>query len=167
MPSESFYRNRVLSLHLNLKITFSLQYGKSLKPLWNVKLCVQNLYENQTRVGNLIKSSFYNLLKITMFGKFLYFRWNILWTVWRRSNVSLLGPTLANFFICQFLNQLFIDNLMMTNFYFLKQRIMLKSLEITSFLYITISCDNNKLVASVYLKCTFSNVFTNFEGFMV
>ena len=30
-----------------------------------------------------------------------------------------------------------------------------------------ISCDNNKLVASVYLKSTFSNVFTNFEGFMV
>ena len=30
-------------------------------------LCVQNLYRNQTHVNNLTKSSFYKLLKITMF----------------------------------------------------------------------------------------------------
>ena len=35
-----------------------------------LNLCVQNLYRNQTRVSNLTKSSFYRLLKITMFESF-------------------------------------------------------------------------------------------------
>ena len=37
-----------------------------------LNLCVQNLYRNQTHVGNLTQSSFYSLLKITMFESFLY-----------------------------------------------------------------------------------------------
>ena len=36
-------------------------------------LCVQNLYRNQTHVNNLTKSSFYKLLKITMFESFFIF----------------------------------------------------------------------------------------------
>ena len=35
-----------------------------------------------------------------------------------------------------------------------------------SFLDITITCENNKLVTSVYRKPTFSDVFTNFESFI-
>ena len=35
-----------------------------------------------------------------------------------------------------------------------------------SFLDIKISCENNKFVASVYRKPTFSGVFTNFENFI-
>ena len=35
-----------------------------------------------------------------------------------------------------------------------------------SFLDITISCENNKFVTSVYSKPTFSDVFTNFESFI-
>ena len=35
-----------------------------------------------------------------------------------------------------------------------------------SFLDITITCENNKFVTSVYHKPTFSGVFTNFESFI-
>ena len=35
-----------------------------------------------------------------------------------------------------------------------------------SFLDITITCENNKFVTSVYRKPTFSGVFTNFESFI-
>ena len=38
-----------------------------------LNLCLQNLYRNQTHVGNLTKSSFYSLLKITMFESFFIF----------------------------------------------------------------------------------------------
>ena len=38
-----------------------------------LNLCVQNLYRNQTHVGNLTQSSFYSLLKITMFESFFIF----------------------------------------------------------------------------------------------
>ena len=37
-----------------------------------LNLCVQNLYRNQTYVGNLTKSSLYSLLKIAVFEPFLY-----------------------------------------------------------------------------------------------
>ena len=36
-----------------------------------INLFLQNLYQNQTQVGNLSKSSFYSLLKITMSEKYL------------------------------------------------------------------------------------------------
>ena len=36
-----------------------------------LNLCVQNLYKNQTHVINVIKSSFRNLIIITMFESFL------------------------------------------------------------------------------------------------
>ena len=35
-----------------------------------------------------------------------------------------------------------------------------------TFLDITIRCENNKFVTSVYHKPTFSGVFTNFESFI-
>ena len=35
-----------------------------------------------------------------------------------------------------------------------------------SFLHITITCQNNKFVTSVYCKPTFSGVFTNFKSFI-
>ena len=38
-----------------------------------LNLCVQNFYRNQAHVGNLPKSSFYSLLKITMFESFFIF----------------------------------------------------------------------------------------------
>ena len=37
-----------------------------------LNLCVQNLYRNQAHVNNLTKSSFYKLLKFTMFESFFY-----------------------------------------------------------------------------------------------
>ena len=37
---------------------------------------------------------------------------------------------------------------------------------LSSFLVITISCENNKFVASSYCKPTFSGVLTNFENFI-
>ena len=50
-----------------IKVTFH-QYTSS-------NFCVQNVYRNQTYVGNLTKSSFYNLFRITMFESFLIFDW--------------------------------------------------------------------------------------------
>ena len=38
-----------------------------------LNLCVQNHSRNQTHVGNLTQSSFYSLLKITMFESFFIF----------------------------------------------------------------------------------------------
>ena len=38
-----------------------------------LNLCVQNLYRNQSHVGNLTKSSVYNLLKISLFESFFIF----------------------------------------------------------------------------------------------
>ena len=37
-----------------------------------LNLCVQHLHGNQAHVSNLTKSSFYNLIKITMFESVLY-----------------------------------------------------------------------------------------------
>ena len=44
----------IKSLFINITLTEKL------------KLCVQNLYKNETDVSNLTKSSFYSLLTITM-----------------------------------------------------------------------------------------------------
>ena len=38
-----------------------------------LNLCLQNLDRNQTHVGNLTKSAFYSLLKITMLESFFIF----------------------------------------------------------------------------------------------
>ena len=38
-----------------------------------LNLCGQNLYRNQTQVGNVTKSSIHNLLEITMFESFFVF----------------------------------------------------------------------------------------------
>ena len=59
----------VKSLFNNIPLTGTLNFGK------------QNLYRGQTHVCNLTKSSFYSLLKITMFESFFYIRWKILWTM--------------------------------------------------------------------------------------
>ena len=51
----------IKSLFTNISLTETLN------------LCVQNLYRNQTHVNNLTKSSFYKLLKITIFESFFIF----------------------------------------------------------------------------------------------
>ena len=51
----------IKSLFTNVPLTKTLN-------LW-----IQNLYRNQTHIDNLTKSSFYNLLKITMFESFCIF----------------------------------------------------------------------------------------------
>ena len=80
------------SNHLQIKYSFSfveevLKFDASLfmasfdiKSLFTdipitktLNLYLRNLYRNQTRVGNLNKSSFYSLLKITMFESFYKF----------------------------------------------------------------------------------------------
>ena len=69
-----------------------------------LNLCVQNLYRNQTHVSNLTKSSFYNLLKITMFESFFIFDENFYEQCDTVAMDSALGPTLANVFMCHFEN---------------------------------------------------------------
>ena len=59
-------------------------------------LCAQNLYRNQTHVGNLTKSLFYSLLKITMFESFSIFDGKCYEQCDGVAMASLLGPTLAN-----------------------------------------------------------------------
>ena len=66
--------------------------------------CVQNLYTNQTHVGNLTQSSFYNLLKITMFELFFIFDGKFNEQCDGVAMGSHLGPTLANVFMCHFEN---------------------------------------------------------------
>ena len=61
-----------------------------------LNLCVQNLYKNQTRVGNLTKSLFYSLLKITMFKSFFIFDGKFYEQCDGVAMVSPLGPTLAH-----------------------------------------------------------------------
>ena len=63
-------------------------------------LCVQNLYRNQTHVGNLNKTSFINLFKITMFELFLIF--DVKYYEDQCDDLvkgSPLRPTLANVFV--------------------------------------------------------------------
>ena len=67
-------------------------------------LCIQNLYRNQTHVNNLIKSSFYKLLKITMFESFYIFDGKFYEQCDGVAVGSPLGPTLANFFMFHFEN---------------------------------------------------------------
>ena len=67
-------------------------------------LCVQNLYRNQTHVNNLTKSSFYKLLKITMFESLFIFDGKFYEQSDGVAMSSPLGPTLANFCMCHFKN---------------------------------------------------------------
>ena len=67
-----------------------------------LNLCVQNLYGNQTHVGNLTKRSFYSLLKITMFESFFIFDGKFYEQCDGVAMCSTLGPTLANVSVCHF-----------------------------------------------------------------
>ena len=69
-----------------------------------LNFCVQNLYRNQTHVGNLTQSSFYSLLKITMFESFFIFDGKFYEQCDGVAMGSPLGPTLANVFMCHFEN---------------------------------------------------------------
>ena len=86
------------------------RYVKHLKCFTNIpltetlNLCVQNLYRNQTHVGNLTQSSFYSLLKITMFESFFIFDGKFYEQCDGVAMGSPLGPTLANVFMCHFEN---------------------------------------------------------------
>ena len=82
----------IKSLFTNIPLTETLN-------LW-----VQNLYKNQTHVNNLNESSFYKLLKITMFGSFFIFDGKFYEQCDGVAMGSPLGPTLANVFICHFEN---------------------------------------------------------------
>ena len=66
--------------------------------------CVQSLYRNQTHVGNLNKSSFYSLLKVTMFELFLIFDLQFYEHFDGAAMSSSLVPTLANIFRSHFEN---------------------------------------------------------------
>ena len=93
-----------------------------------LNLCVQNLYRNQTHVGNLTESSFYSLLKVSMFESFFILDGKIYEQCDGVAMGSPLGSTLANVFS----DQLFTDDLLMIPFYSFEKRIMLKSLKIIS-----------------------------------
>ena len=69
-----------------------------------LNLWVQNLYRNQAHVGNLTQSSFYSLLKITMFQSFLTFDWKFYEQCDGVAMGFPLGPTLANVFMCHLEN---------------------------------------------------------------
>ena len=64
-----------------------------------LNLCVQNLCRNQTHVGNLTQSSFYSLLKITMFESFCIFDGKLYEQCDDIAMGSPLGPTLATVFM--------------------------------------------------------------------
>ena len=64
-----------------------------------LNLCVQNLYRNQAHVNNLTKSSFYKLLKFTMFESFFIFDRKLYEQCGGVAMGSSLGPTLANVFM--------------------------------------------------------------------
>ena len=164
----------IKSLFTNLPLTGTLN------------LCVQNLYRNETHVGNLTKSTFYGLLKITMFESFFIFDGKFYEHCDGVAMGSPLKPTLANVFMCHFQNiwsencpahfkqivyRRFIDNAFLL---FRKKdqaqkfknslNEQHKNIKLTS--EITINRENNKFVTSVYCKPTFSDVFTSFEGFI-
>ena len=65
-----------------------------------LNLCVQNLYRNQAHVKNLTKSSFYKLLKMTVFESFFVFggKFNEYFDGGAMSFP--LGPKLANVLMC-------------------------------------------------------------------
>ena len=63
-----------------------------------LNLCVQNLYRNQTHFGNLTKSSFCSLLRITMFANFFIFNGKFY------EQCDGIGHTSANVFMCHFEN---------------------------------------------------------------
>ena len=69
-----------------------------------LNLCVQNLCRNQTHVGNLTQSSFYSLLKITMFESFCIFDGKLYEQCDGIAMGSPLGPTLATVFMWHFEN---------------------------------------------------------------
>ena len=76
----------------------------NIAPTETLNLCVQNLYRNQTHVNNLTKSSFYKLLKITMFESFFIFDGKFYEQCDGVAMGSPLEPTLANVFMCHFEN---------------------------------------------------------------
>ena len=155
-------------------------------------LCVQNLYRNQAHVSNLNKSSFYKLLKITMFESFFIFDGKFYEQCDGVAMGSTLGPTLANVFMSQiwlencpshfkpivyrrFVDDTFLlfrskDHVEKFRNYLNKQY---KNIKFPSeieengsllFLDIKISRENKKFVTPVYSKPTFSGVFTDFES---
>ena len=69
-----------------------------------LNLWIQNLYRNQAHVNNLTKSSFYELLKITMFESFFIFDGKLYEQCGGVAMGSPLGPTLTNAFMCHFEN---------------------------------------------------------------
>ena len=82
----------VKSLFTNIPLTEALN------------LCIKNLYRNQIRFGNLTKSSFYSLLKITMFESLFIFDGIFYEQSDGVAMGSPLGPTLANAFMFHFEN---------------------------------------------------------------
>ena len=91
----------------------------------------------------MIKSSFYKLLKATLFEPFFIFDGEFYEQCDGVTMRSPLEPTLANVFICHFKNifledcgvisnQLFIDGLLMIQFHYFDQRTTLRNLEIIS-----------------------------------
>ena len=108
-----------------------------------LNLCVQNLYRNQTHVNNLTKSSFYKLLKITMFESFFIFDGKFYEQCEGIAMGSPLGPTLTNVFMCHFekiwlencpyhLKQIVDRRLLMIHFYYFDQRITFRNFKVIS-----------------------------------
>ena len=125
----------IKSLFINIPLTETLN------------LCVQNLYRNHLHVNNLTESSFYKLLKITMFESFFIFDEKFYEQCDDVAMGSPLGPTLANVFMCHFENiwlencpshfkpivyRWFADDGLFWHFYHFDQRITLQNLEVIS-----------------------------------
>ena len=60
------------------KFWYKVSFSTNIPLTETLHLCVQNLYRNQTYVGNLTQSSFYNLFKITMFESGFTFHFTFL-----------------------------------------------------------------------------------------
>ena len=99
---DSFsFAKEVLEFHASLFMaSFDIKSLFTNIPLTEtLNLCVQNLYRNQTHVDNLTQSSFYSLLKITMFKSFCIFDGKLYEQCDGVAVGSPLGPTLATVFM--------------------------------------------------------------------
>ena len=83
-------------------ISFDVKSHFTNMPLTQMlNLCVEALYRNQTHVGNLTKSLFYNLFKIITLESFFVFDVKFYENYDSVVVGSPLWPRLANVFMCQ------------------------------------------------------------------
>ena len=86
--------------------SFDIEFPFSNIPLEEtIDICVDKLFENNTKVNNLTKGSFQSLLELATLDSFFIFDGKYYKQKDGVAMGSLLGPTLANVFLCHFKEQ--------------------------------------------------------------